>query len=567
MELRAPPLLISRSITMLRRLAIRDFVIVDHLELDFQGGFGALTGETGAGKSILLDALGLALGGRAETGMVRGGRERAEVAAEFDPPDTPGLAEWLLEHGIELEDGCLLARRVVEAEGRSRAWINGTSVTLSQLRALGEWLCDIHGQHAHHALLRADTQRQLVDGQAGLLPQAATVAQYYRSWQQAIRAREEADKDSAAGAREREMLAWQVGELDELGFDAGAWQDLNVEHGRLAHGARLLEGTEAALVELGDGDYALTSRLDHWASHLGEMAEFDPQVAPIQELVASAAIGAGEALHALRRYRDRLDLDPGRLAEVEQRMAAVNDMARKHRVDPEGLPEVLEQLRSRLAELTRRSDPLALAEEEVRAEGAFRQAAAVLSAGREPAARALAASVTAAMQTLAMAGGCFEVALVPQPEGGAEGLETIEFRVAANPGQLPRSLAKVASGGELSRIGLAIQVITSRSAAIPTLIFDEVDVGIGGGVAEVVGHLLHQLGMERQVLCVTHLPQVAARADWQWSIAKVQQGENTLSQVQVLDREARVEEIARMLGGVQITATTRHHAAEMLGWV
>ena len=550
---------------MLRRLLIRDFVIVDHLELDFVAGFGALTGETGAGKSILLDALGLALGGRAEAGLVRHGRDKADVCAEFDVPPDPALAAWLAEREIPEEDGLLLIRRTVEAGGRSRAWINGVAATQGQLRELGDWLADIHGQHAHHALVRADTQRQLLDAQAGSLELAGEVAALYRRWQQALAALWGAEQDTAAAAREREMLAWQVRELEELAFDPAAWQELNVEHGRLAHAASLVEGSDEALAALGEGDYALVPQLDHLVGRIAGLAGFDPRLADIQELLAAAAISVGEALHELRRYRDRLDLDPGRLAEVEQRLGAVTDMARKHRVAPEELPDLLARQMVRLAQLARRSDPEAMAREVALTESAYRSAAGRLSELRRPAAQALGEAVSTAMQSLAMVGGRFEVVLVPDEDGSAAGLEAVEFQVAANPSQPLRALGKVASGGELSRIGLAIQVITSRNAATPTLIFDEVDVGIGGGVAEIVGHLLRQLGGERQVLCVTHLPQVAARAHWQWSIAKVRRGEETVSQVSNLDRDGRVEEIARMLGGVTITGTTRQHAAEMLG--
>jgi DNA repair protein RecN (Recombination protein N) len=550
---------------MLRRLLIRDFVIVDRLELEFAAGFGALTGETGAGKSILLDALGLALGGRAEAGMVRHGRDKADVTAEFDVPPGPEVAAWLAEQEIPEEDGQLLVRRTVEAGGRSRAWVNGMAATLGQLRELGEWLADIHGQHAHHALLRGETQRQLLDAQAGSLALAGEVAALYRRWQRALGALAGAQQDSAAAAREREMLAWQVRELEELAFDPAAWQELNAEHGRLAHAASLLEGSDEVLAALGEGDYALAPQLDRLVGRLAGLAGFDARLADIQELLSAAAISAGEALHELRRYRDRLDLDPARLSEVEQRIGAVTDMARKHRVAPEELPELLARCSARLVELARQADPEALAREVALTESAFRSAAGRLSALRAPAARALGAAVSAAMQTLAMAGGGFEVALRPDEEGSAAGLETVDFQVAANPSQPLRPLGKVASGGELARIGLAIQVITSRNAATPTLIFDEVDVGIGGGVAEIVGKLLRQLGLERQVLCVTHLPQVAAQAHWQWSIAKVRRGEDTLSQVVTLDRDGRIEEIARMLGGVTITGTTREHAAEMLG--
>ncbi|MCV2216483.1 DNA repair protein RecN [Thauera sp. Sel9] len=550
---------------MLRSLSIRDFVIVDHLELEFDKGFGALTGETGAGKSILLDALGLALGGRGEAGMVRRDRERADVVAEFDLPDGGGLRAWLAEQELPAEDGTVLLRRTIDSSGRGRAWINGTSVTLAQLRTASDWLADIHGQHAHHALLKPETQRQLLDAHAGAQGLAADVAERYRAWQHILRLRHEAEADSASSARERELLAWQIGELRELGFDAAEWAELNVEHGRLAHAAGLMEGADETLAALGEGDVAVCSILRHLDGRLAALADIDPALADVRELLSSAAIQADEALHALRRYRDRLDLDPQRLAEIEGRIAAVTDVARKYRVAVDELPELLAQWQARLDTLEATADPARLAADEARARKAFDEAAAALSAARRPAAEALSATITDAMQTLAMAGGRFEVAL-EACEPSSNGVETVEFRVAANPGQALRSLAKVASGGELSRIGLAIQVMTSRSSDTPTLIFDEVDVGIGGRVAEIVGKLLAKLGEDRQVMCVTHLPQVAACADWQWRIAKREQAGETLSEVQALDQAGRVEEIARMLGGVNITATTREHAAEMLGF-
>ncbi|HRP23852.1 MAG TPA: DNA repair protein RecN [Thauera sp.] len=549
---------------MLRSLTIRDFVIVDRLELEFQAGFGALTGETGAGKSILLDALGLALGGRGEAAMVRAGRERADVAAEFDLPAEGSLLAWLREQDLPAEEGMVILRRTIDAGGRSRAWINGSTVTLAQLRAAGEWLADIHGQHAHHALLRADAQRALLDAYAGAVPLAAEVGALHREWQRLVRLRREAEADSASSARERELLAWQLRELDELGFEAGEWEETNLEHSRLSHAAGLIEGADETLAVLGEGDMAVCSILRHLDSRMAALADYDAGLADVRELLSAAAIQADEALHALRRYRDRLDLDPQRLAEIEQRIAAVMDMARKYRVAPEQLPELREQWAARLATLEATADPQRLAQEEGAARAAFDAAAARLSAMRAPAARRLSDEITDAMQTLAMAGGRFDVALEPC-EPAPSGVETVEFRVAANPGQALRSMAKVASGGELSRIGLAIQVMSSRDSAVPTLIFDEVDVGIGGRVAEIVGKLLARLGKDRQVLCVTHLPQVAACADWQWRIAKREQAGETISEVVVLDGEGRVEEIARMLGGVSITATTREHAAEMLG--
>ncbi|HNF76661.1 MAG TPA: DNA repair protein RecN [Thauera aminoaromatica] len=549
---------------MLRRLTIRDFVIVDRLDLEFAAGFGALTGETGAGKSILLDALGLALGGRGEAAMVRSGRERADVAAEFDLPAGEGLAAWLVEQELPADEGMLILRRTIDMGGRSRAWINGVAATLAQLRAAGEWLADIHGQHAHHALLRTDAQRALLDAQAGAGALVAEVAARHREWQRLLRLQREAEADSASSARERELLAWQLRELEQVGFDIEEWAEINAEHARLAHAAGLIEGAEAAVVALGEGELAVCSVLGRLDGRIAALADFDAGLADVRELISAAAIQADEALHALRRYRDRLDLDPGRLAELERRIAAVMEAARKYRVQPEELPALAQQWRERLDTLEATADPARLAAAAQAARAAFESVAAELTAARLPAAHRLSEEIAAAMQDLAMAGGRFEVALTPCAPSAA-GVEEVEFRVAANAGQPLRSLAKVASGGELSRIGLAIQVITSRDSAVPTLIFDEVDVGIGGRVAEIVGKLLARLGQDRQVLCVTHLPQVAACADWQWRIAKREQGGETLSEVAPLDDAARVEEVARMLGGVNITATTREHAAEMLG--
>ena len=549
---------------MLRRLTIRDFVIVDRLNLEFAAGFGALTGETGAGKSILLDALGLALGGRGEAAMVRSGRERADVAAEFDLPAGEGLAAWLVEQELPADEGMLILRRTIDMGGRSRAWINGVAATLAQLRAAGEWLADIHGQHAHHALLRTDAQRALLDAQAGAGALVAEVAARHREWQRLLRLQREAEADSASSARERELLAWQLRELEQVGFDIEEWAEINAEHARLAHAASLIEGAEAAVVALGEGELAVCSVLGRLDGRIAALADFDAGLADVRELISAAAIQADEALHALRRYRDRLELDPGRLAELERRIAAVMEAARKYRVQPEELPALAQQWRERLDTLEATADPARLAAAAQAARAAFESVAAELTAARLPAAHRLSEEIAAAMQDLAMAGGRFEVALTPCAPSAA-GVEEVEFRVAANAGQPLRSLAKVASGGELSRIGLAIQVITSRDSAVPTLIFDEVDVGIGGRVAEIVGKLLARLGQDRQVLCVTHLPQVAACADWQWRIAKREQGGETLSEVAPLDDAARVEEVARMLGGVNITATTREHAAEMLG--
>lgn len=550
---------------MLRRLLIRDYVIVDRLELEFSAGFGALTGETGAGKSILVDALSLALGERADALVVRQGRDKAEINAEFAlRPDGP-LAAWLKDNDFDAEgDSCLL-RRVVDASGRSRAYVNGSPATLAQLKEAGNFLADIHGQHQHHALLRADAQRKLLDSHGGLTDLARQVAERHRAWRLAREARLAAEKNAEGSAREREMLAWQAQELQALGFDACQWSDTNQEFQRLSHGATLLEGVSAACELLDEGESAVLPQVESAAVRLANLAGFDPALMDAGELLQGAQVQLDEALHALRRYRDRLELDPQRLAELERRIGAVESMARKHRIQPDDLPGLLASTLSRLAEIEEGADPALLAEREARAEQAFRELASRLSQGRGKVAQALSAAVTSAMQDMAMAGGRFQVSLTPLPEGAPHGLEDVEFLVAANPKQPPRPMNKVASGGELSRIGLAIQVITSQSGETPTLLFDEVDVGIGGRVAEIVGRLLSDLGRERQVLCVTHLPQVAARADWQWNIAKETVAGEVLSRVHPLDAEGRIQEIARMLGGVKITETTRQHAQEMLG--
>jgi DNA repair protein RecN (Recombination protein N) len=548
---------------MLQRLNIRDFVLVDRLELDFRPGFGTLTGETGAGKSILVDALAFVLGERADAGLLRAGAEKAEVGAEFDIAALPELKAWLADNDFAAEDDLLL-RRLLDAGGRSRAYINGSSATLQQLRQAAEWLVDIHGQHAHQSLLRSEAQRQLVDAHAGHLELVRQVAEAWRAWREARESLERAAAGGEALAREREQLEWQVRELDTLAFSADEWEGLNQEHKRLAHAASLLEGAQFSLGLLAEGEGACEEQVRTVASRLDGLAEFDPALGEVAQLVQSAQAELAEAVSALRRYADRVDLDPARLSEVERRLEAVVGCARKFRVLPEELPELLQNWSARLAELGEAAD---LAKLEQRVEAARQQydkLATKLSKARAKAAKALSDEVSQSMQELALGGGRFEIALVPVEGGNAHGLEALEFRIAGLAGSEARSLAKVASGGELSRISLAIQVVTSRQASVPTLIFDEVDVGIGGGVAEVVGRLLHRLGRERQVLCVTHLPQVAARADWQWQVAKFREGEIIKSRVTMLDDDGRVEEVARMLGGVEITATTRQHARELL---
>lgn len=547
---------------MLQRLIIRDFVIVDRLELEFTAGFGALTGETGAGKSILVDALALVLGERTDATVIRSGAERAEVSAEFSVTADGHLGIWL--RGNDFDDDSCLLRRVVDAGGRSRAYINGTAATVSQLRDVAEHLADIHGQHAHHSLLRTDAQRALLDGHAGVQNLAKQVAAAYGQWRAARQARFDAQSDVEASAREREMLEWQIKELGALAFSQAEWRETEQEQRRLGNAAALIEAVGNALTVINEGDSASLGALQHAQARIADLSGVDPGLADAASLFEGALIQLEEAALALRRYQDKLDLDPARLAELDARIDAVTQLSRKHRIPPEDIPETLTRLSARFDELSLQTDPQALAEREATAAEAYRQLATQLSSKRSKAAGDLSKAVTAGMQELAMGGGVFQIALTTLEEGGSHGAEDVEFLVSANAGQALRSLAKVASGGELSRIGLALQVIASTANTAGTLIFDEVDVGIGGRVAEIVGRMLRQLGQSRQVMCVTHLPQVAAQADWQWLIAKKESKGQTTSSVNVLAPEARVGEIARMLGGEKITETTRKHAAEML---
>ena len=550
---------------MLRSLAIRDFVIVDRLRLDFAGGFTVLTGETGAGKSILIDALAMVLGERADPIVVRGGAERAEIEAEFGLEAHPGIAGWLRDNDLAGDEDALLLRRVVESSGRSRGFINGHAATLAQLRQLGERLVDIHGQHEHQSLGSAAAQRGLLDGFGGLTNAVARVAELHGAWQQRRASRIAFEANAAAFAAERENLEWQVRELEALRPGAGEWPELAAEHSRLAHAAALIEAAQRGVEVLSEGEDSILSRVNTVAGRLDNLVEHDAGLKQILELLDPARIQLQEAVHALRRYGERLDLDPQRLREVEGRLDALHAAARKVRVQPEALPEKLEAARARLHELGEGADAEALRRLEDEAHAACVAEAAKLSAARKKAAKKLAEQVTAAMQELAMSGGRFEVTLNAAPEVTAHGSESVEFLVSAHKGIAPQPLAKVASGGELSRLSLAVQSVASRVAEVPTLIFDEVDAGIGGRVAEIVGRMLKQLGDRHQVMCITHLPQVAASADQQWQVVKTTESGKVLSRVTVLDRSQRVEEIARMLGGVKITETTRKHAAEMLG--
>ena len=555
---------------MLRFLGIRDFVIVDHMELEFAPGFTVLTGETGAGKSILIDALSLVLGERSDADDVRNGCERAEISAEFDIGELPELADWLSENGFESDgddSGVCLVRRTVDIGGRSRSFINGRSATLQQLRATGEKLVDIHGQHAHQSMLRSEAQRDLLDAFSGSHKLVQAVSEIYRHWQNLQQRRLTWEQNAATFLQEREQLEWQASEISELNFSLDEWQILQIEHSRLSHAASLLEAAQMGLEVLSEGESASLAQINSVISRLHNMLDCDTNLKVVLDLLESAQIQLQESVYELGRYQQRLDLDPQRLYEMEERLSAIHATARKYRVTPAELPDMLQTVTERLEKFGPKDDGEVLAREEAIARDEYLKLAKKLSVARNKAAITLAQQVTAAMQTLAMEGGEFSVALTPLEQGNAHGMEQIEFQVSAHKGLPLRPLAKVASGGELSRISLAIQVITSKLGAAPTLIFDEVDAGIGGRVAEIVGGLLKKLGAERQIMCITHLAQVASAGDHQWQVTKSADpvnGGKISSRIAVLKKQERIEEIARMLGGEKITEITRKHAAEML---
>lgn len=546
---------------MLLRLLLRDFVIVDAAEIEFGSGFTVLSGETGAGKSILLDALGLAIGARADAGMVREGRARADITAEF--AIDPDLDEWLAERDLRGDPGRLLARRVVEADGRSRALINGHPATIAQLRELGERLIDIHGQHAAQSMLRGEGQRGLLDGFAGLDEQVRDARRLHGEWRDCVVALESAERDDRELALERERVQWQHEELSRLRVAPGEWESLNTEHRRLSNAASLIEGARLAADTLGDRDDAVSARLRQVLHRLRPLVSADPRIAEPVQLLESASIQVDEAASGLAAYAEDIELDPARLAEVDQRIGALFGAARKFRLAPESLAAAAGELAARLAELDAAQDVERLRTVTDLARAAYDKVAKSLTTARREAARRLETGVSANIQRLGMSGGRLAVAIEPV-EPSPSGVDRVEFRIAAHAGGTPRPLAKVASGGELSRIGLAIAVLAAQANPVPVLIFDEADAGVGGAVAEVIGRLMRSLGDSRQVFCVTHLPQVAAHAHHHFSVSKATVDGQVVSRVARLERAARVDEIARMLGGVEITATTRKHARELL---
>ena len=548
---------------MLRRLSLRDFVIVTSLEVELESGFVVLTGETGAGKSILIDALQLALGSRGDAGVVREGAARAEISAEFDTPAS--LTAWLEDAGFAASD-TLLLRRTIDAQGKSRGWVNGSAATLAQLREAADHLVDIHGQHAWQSLTRAPSVRGLLDAYAGV--QAAPLMQAWSTWKGAADALKVAQTKHADIDRERERLAWQIGEVDKLAPGVDEWIELNAEHQKLSNAQSLIDAARGALNAVSEADDNAETLTARAVDVLQQVASFDPQLASVIEVLQGAQAQLQDAVHTLGGYLHHTELEPERLRELDERLAAWIGLARRYRRPAVELPELLAKWKNDLRALDAAADLDALQQQLTAAKTAFDTQAQRVSSARRQAAPKLAALVTQAMQQLGMAGGQFEVALIAQDAPQSFGLEAVEFLVAGHAGSTPRALAKVASGGELSRIALAIAVTTSQlegtENAAGTLIFDEIDAGVGGSVAETVGRLMKQLGRDRQVMAVTHLPQVAACADHHFVVSKRSQGGATHSEVQVLAGEARVGEIARMLGGERLSGTSLAHAQELL---
>ena len=543
----------------LKRIVLRDFVIVSELELELENGFSVLTGETGAGKSILIDALQLVTGARADTGLIREGAARTEVSAEFDGCEA--LQAWLEAAGFD-PGFTLLLRRTVDTQGKSRAWINGSPATASQLRELGEQLFDIHGQHAWQSLTRADAVRGLLDAYAQL--DTTTLARSWQQWRQALAALEEARQAQDTLQRERERLGWQIGEVEKLAPQPGEWEELNTDHSRLAHAQALLDAAQGALDALEGEDGSAARALGNARQLLQHQEHLEPDFKALVEVLSSSLAQVEDSVHTLRAYLRRTDLDPERLAELDARLTQWVSLARRYKRAPEELAATLAGWREELARLDAAAALAGLEAAEGAAQAAYLQQAQAVSKARAQAAPKLAQAITQAMQGLGMQGGRFDVALQPAAQPMQSGLEEVSFLVAGHAGSTPRPVGKVASGGELSRIALAIAVTTSQLGTAQTLIFDEVDAGVGGAVAETVGRLMKQLGRDRQVMAVTHLPQVAACADHHLVVAKQRQGQATLSTVTPVQGEARVAEIARMLGGERLSSTTLAHAKEML---
>jgi DNA repair protein RecN (Recombination protein N) len=546
----------------LRHIVLRDFVIVRELDLDLLGGFSALTGETGAGKSILIDALQLVLGARAESSVVREGAVRAEICAEFDT--TPDILKWLDEEGFTgiAADDPLLLKRTIDTQGKSRAWINGSPATATQLRALGDMVLDIHGQHAWQSLTRPEAVRGLLDAYAGVSLLGLTQA--WTLWRQATQALHTARTAQATLQEERERLLWQIAEVDKLNPADGEWDEINGHHTRLSNAQALMDAAQTAIDALEDDDRGAQRLLSKAQDALQNQTDVEPAFTTLVEVLASSLAQAGDVAHSLNAYLGHTELDPHRLQTLDDRMSLWMSLARRFKRTPQELPALYQEWKERVLQLDAATDLEALEATEAKSMAGFQTEARKVSQARTKAAPKLATAITQAMQGLGMQGGRFEVQLDAVAQPTASGLESITFLVAGHPGSTPRPVGKVASGGELSRIALAIAVTTSALGTAQTLIFDEVDAGVGGAVAETVGRLMKQLGQDRQVLAVTHLPQVAACADHHLVVSKHSDAQGTSSQVTALAADARVNEIARMLGGEKVSDTTRAHAHEMI---
>ena len=543
---------------MLRALEVSNFILVEKVSLEIGGGFTALTGETGAGKSILIDAIELLVGGRGDGSLVREGAERAELSAEFEVEKKAALVDWLNEADLAGDPGTVILRRSIDRSGRSRCFINGHAATLAQLKAAGEHLIDIHGQHEHQSLLRPAAQRALLDAHSGCESLAQETAGACRDWKRLQALAEEAEKSFAQREAERARIEEDFKDLKKLGPREGEWQQVSAEHMRLQHGSSLLGGAQSALEALAEAEGAALSQLAAVANRLKALSAHDDRLKSVVEMLESAEAQAGEAVRELRNYASRVELDPQALRDTEARIEALHAAGRKYRVRPEELPVRLAELEKRLAELELAVNPEALKREVAAAQGRYETVARKLSAKRRAGAEALGKAVSAGMQKLAMAGGRFAVKLTALEEPSPAGAEEIEFEVSSHPSLPLRPLAKVASGGELSRVSLAIQLVAASTSPVGALVFDEIDSGIGGAVAETIGKALRQLGRQRQVLCVTHLPQVAASGNDQWSVLR----SGIKVKLSRLNRDARIAELARMLGGAESTA--RKHAAELL---
>lgn len=543
----------------LRQISLRDFVIVRELDLEFQRGFTALTGETGAGKSLLLDALQFVLGSRSDISLIREGRGRTEVSAEFD---CPGNCQDFLEQAGVTSDPVLLLRRTLDSQGKSRAWINGSSATATQLRQLGELLLDIHGQHAWQSLTRADSIRELLDAYGTV--NLRTLSEYWLNWRNAKNRLASAREALEANQQIRDRLIWQIAELKKVSAEPNEWEELNNEHTRLANSYSLVAAAKAALEKLEAEDGGVVSNLARSRNALSDVVRFDQGLNHSCELLESCVVQAQEASRSLNAYLRHIDVDPERYAKLDERLSLWISTARRFRITPNELPATLSQWEEELAKLNETSDLLTLETDERNASKQWFKLADQISAARADAAANLSRAVTTAMQELGMPGGKFEVELERSAEPSSNGLDIVSFLVAAHPGSTPRPIQKIASGGELSRIALAIAVTTSELGVADTLVFDEVDSGVGGAVAEAVGQLLRRLGSDRQVLVVTHLPQVAACANQHFVVSKVSDQNGVQSQVSPVDGKLRVLEIARMLGGEVISDASLTHASEML---